>query len=696
MICDFYEKLFTSSPFDGSNTIAEALNPCIYDETNESLIKDPTAAEIKEATFLIHPDKAPGPDGFSASFFQSNWEVVRPAIVQEIQLFFTTGSLPISANNTQVRLIPKSTEAKKVTDYRPIALCNVFYKIISKLLSMRLKPVLCKIISENQSAFVPGRAISDNVLITHEVLQFLKTSKAEIHCTMAVKTDMSKAYDRIEWEFMAEVLRRLGFHEKWNNWIMQCIATVRYSYLINDSIHGTVIPQRGIRQGDPLSPYLFILCGKVLSGLCTKAAREGTLKGVKVARGSPRVNHLLFTDDTMFFCEATSPNCSKLKAILLEYEKASGQRINTGKSSITFSSKTPPQIKETAKVILEIPKEGGTGRYLGLPESFGRRKKDLFTSIVDRVRQKAVSWASRRLSKAGKLTMLKTVLTAIPSYTMTSFEIPVSLCRRIQSVLTRFWWDGSEEQKKLCWVVWDKLTKHKAEGGLGLRDIQLFNQALLAKQAWRILNNPGCLMARVLLGKYCHSKAFLDVKQPPVCSHGWRGILHGRDLLRKHLGKAIGNGETTSVWKDSWISLDEDIKPYGPVPESFIDLKVSDLLTSDLKWNEKRLAEILPQMASRIKCIHPSERGAADIYIWQPVKSGQYTTRSGYNSAVRNDTGGAAIPNNGFDWIKDVWTGKFSPKMSLRLVDHPGSNTTRPQSTKERNHVKHLLPLLQR
>lgn len=323
-ICDFYNKLFTTSGKDGTHIIEDALKPCITDEINEMLIRKPTAAEIKEATFSIHPDKAPGPDGFSASFFQANWDVIGPAVIQEIQSFFETGILRTSQNETHVRLIPKHTGAKHVGDYRPIALCNVFFKIISKMLSIRLKPVLQEVISENQSAFTAGRAISDNVLITHEVLHFLKLSQAQVRCTMAAKTDMSKAYDRVEWKFLAQVMQRMGFHSIWINWIMQCISTVSYSYLINDTAQGSVTPQRGIRQGDPLSPYLFILCGEILSGLCTRAKERGTLRGIKVARNSPEVNHLLFADDMMFFCQSTEENCKTLTSILLQYEEISG------------------------------------------------------------------------------------------------------------------------------------------------------------------------------------------------------------------------------------------------------------------------------------------------------------------------------------------------------------------------------------
>lgn len=264
---------------------------------------------------------------------------------------------------------------------------------------------------------------------------------------MAVKTDMSKAYERIEWGFLQAVLSQLGFDPTWVSWIMSCVESVSYSFLVNGSPMGSVTPSRGIRQGDPLSPYLFILCTEVLSSLCEKAQIDGSLPGIRVARGCPSVNHLLFADDTMFFCRSSSSSVAALLKILRDYEELSGQCINFAKSSISFSARTPIEAKTRVKTTLQIEAEGGIGKYLGLPENFGRKKRDIFASILDRIKQKTLSWTTRFLSGAGKQVLLKAVLTSMPAYTMSCFKLPVSLCKQIQSLLTRFWWDANPEKR---------------------------------------------------------------------------------------------------------------------------------------------------------------------------------------------------------------------------------------------------------
>lgn len=353
---------------------------------------------------------------------------------------------------------------------------------------------------------------------------------------MAVKTNMSKAYDRMEWGFIRAVLVQMGFDLQWVSWIMSCIVSVSYSFLINGSPQGGIRPTRGIRQEDPLSPYIFILCSEVLSSLCDKALADGSLVGVRVSRANPAVNHLLFADDTMFFCRSNQASVAALRCILQRYESLSGQRINYGKSAITFSAKTPSEVKIRVKGSLSIVAEGGIGKYLGLPELFGRKKRDIFAAILDRIRQKTQSWTTRFLSGTGKQVLLKAVLSAMPCYAMSCFKIPKSLCKQIQSLLTRFWWDANPQQRKMCWIAWSTLTKPKQAGGLGFRDIESFNDALLAKIGWRILTQPQSLVARVLRGKYLRDSTFMDFSVSANASHGWRSILAGREVLRPCLG----------------------------------------------------------------------------------------------------------------------------------------------------------------
>lgn len=250
--------------------------------------------------------------------------------------------------------------------------------------------------------------------------------------------------------------------------------------------------------------------------------------------------------------------------------------------------------------------------------------------------------------------MLQSVLSLIPNFAMTCFLLPVSLCKRIQYVLTRFWWDQKLGETKICWVSWEKLTQPKSLGGLGFYDIQAFNQAFLAKLAWRLITAPDCLFSRIILGKYCHKTSFLKVETNTSISHGWRGILKGRDLLLQHLGKVIGNGETTSVWNDSWIQPKKNLKPFGPVFEQDKDLMVADILTRETKeWNVERINRLLPELASFIFSIKPSVLENRDSFIWPLQKSGVYSVKSGYFSLQE-----AQVIHSNLTWLPENFNWK--------------------------------------
>ena len=233
-----------------------------------------------------------------------------------------------------------------MTDFRPISLCNVVYKLVSKTLANRLKAILPYIISENQSAFIADRLITDNVLVAYEIMHFLKHKKEGNASFMVAKLDMSKAFDRVEWAFIEKVMRKMRFNENWIMLVMKCFSSVSYSVIINGTMYGNIIPSRGLRQGDPLSPYLFLLCAEGLSALINDATRNNQLNGISICRGAPKVSHLFFADDSLFFCKANGNECNKLKEILGLYESASGQKINTDKSSIFFSPNTSHELKD--------------------------------------------------------------------------------------------------------------------------------------------------------------------------------------------------------------------------------------------------------------------------------------------------------------------------------------------------------------
>ncbi|CAA7027574.1 unnamed protein product [Microthlaspi erraticum] len=359
----YFQNLFSSSRPGNFEEALKYLSTRVTPAMNTALTRAPSNDEIKKAIAEINPDKAPGPDGMTSLFFQRFWEVTAQDIITMVKEFFETNSLDAKLNQTNICLIPKTERPRDMTEFRPISLCNVSYKIISKILSNRLKRCLPKIISETQSAFVARRLITDNILIAQECFHGLRTNSMCKTKFIAVKTDMSKAYDRVEWSFLEALMLKLGFAESWVHWIKLCISSVSYQVLLNGEAKGSIQPTRGLRQGDPLSPFLFIILTEALISQLRGAEEEGRLTGLKIARACPPVSHLLFADDSLFFCRADVLQCAELIKILKCYGLASGQQLNTAKSSVFFGSKVPNEQRIAIKNTLGISKEGGMGTY---------------------------------------------------------------------------------------------------------------------------------------------------------------------------------------------------------------------------------------------------------------------------------------------------------------------------------------------
>ena len=274
VVVSYFEKLYTTSYPSHILEITDTIPTKVSSEMNQSLIKDFTKEEVLAALKQMHPTKAPSPDDMSAIFFQKYWDVVGNDVTSMVLNVLNCNKSIVEINKTYITLVPKTKSPTKITEYRPISLCNVVYKLISKVLANRLKVTLPQLITENQSVFLSERLITDNVLVAFEVMHYLEHKRDGKDCYMAVKLDMSKAYNRVKWGFIEKVMERMGFHERWIALVMHCISTISYSILMNGVAYGSIIPTRGLRQGDPLSLYLFLLCADGLSSLINNAARN--------------------------------------------------------------------------------------------------------------------------------------------------------------------------------------------------------------------------------------------------------------------------------------------------------------------------------------------------------------------------------------------------------------------------------------
>ncbi|XP_048596342.1 uncharacterized protein LOC125578099 [Brassica napus] len=332
---------------------------------------------------------------------------MKSRVTLEVNDFFSSGTFPSDWNFTHLCLLPKIDDPIFMSDLRPISLCSFLYKIISKIMVSRLKPLMADIVSPTQSAFVEERLITDNILIAHEVIHALKTNEQMSSGFMAIKPDMSKAFDRVEWGYLRALLRALGFEENWIEKIMFCVSTVRYATLINEIPYGPILPERGLRQGDPMSPFLFVLCTEGLIHLMHKAVENGSIHGIQFSEEGPMIHHMLFADDCLLICKASSEQANKLIEILQIYESATGQLINVAKSAITFGVKVKDNIKAEIKQITGIEKEGGTGSYLGLPECFSGSKTEILAYIYDRLRDRLSGWFAKLLSLGERKSLSK-------------------------------------------------------------------------------------------------------------------------------------------------------------------------------------------------------------------------------------------------------------------------------------------------
>ncbi|XP_043717887.1 uncharacterized protein LOC122665818 [Telopea speciosissima] len=362
----YYSNIFQFEGIDHDalQLVLESIQPQISPEVNEALCGIPILEEMQAALTAMAPLKALGPNGLPPAFFQKFWDFTHSDVYDFVCNFFSSGTLPLHCNDTYLCLVPKCSNPESADQYRPISLCAVAVKIISKIMANKLKEALEILISPAQSAFIPGRSISDNIFVAHEVFNYIIRKKKGKQKFLALKLDMRKAYDLVEWEFIEQLLLRFGFASHWVNMVMACLRSVTYRLVINGAVRGCVIPSRGIRQGDQLSPALFILCSQALSSVLEE------------------VYHL--------------------KQCLEVYCNASGQAINLKKSTLSFIPNVHVRFRRWFSRVLKIPYGKGPSKYLGLPTIFGTSKAELFHDITDKAGKRFNGWKNRLLSHVGK------------------------------------------------------------------------------------------------------------------------------------------------------------------------------------------------------------------------------------------------------------------------------------------------------
>lgn len=365
--------------------------------------------------------------------------------------------------------------------------------------------------------------------------------------------------------------------------------------------------------------------------------------------------------------------CQVFKEVLQKYAEATGQVINLNKSSLTFGKKVDQNLKLSIQNSLGIFAEGGAGTYLGLPECFSGSKVEMLAYIQEKMKGRMSGWYTRFLSQAGKEVILKSVAMAMPIYAMSCFKLPKTTCNNLTSAMAAFWWRSTEDKGKIHWLSWDKLCVPKRLGGMGFKDIETFNQAMLAKQAWRILHEQSSLFGTFLKSRYFPNGDFLSAKLGKRPSYAWRSILHGRDLLIKGLRHMVGNGESIHVWSTPWLA-DGDRMRMPLMKNSLVDLnlKVKDLLIPNSHlWNIPKLNDLFyPQdiaIISKIKPVINSE----DFYCWNHTRSGEYSVRSGYwfaEKSANKEAYATATVLPSLNGIKDyIWSLDTAPKIKMFL-----------------------------
>ncbi|KAH6818323.1 hypothetical protein C2S51_001926 [Perilla frutescens var. frutescens] len=550
-VVNYFNILFSDSGECNMDlSLVDKLIPqLITNEQAQNLTTIPSMVEVHSAVLALDANSAAGPDGYTGKFFHESWDIITVGVHRAVVEFFSFGILSPGLNSSFLVLIPKKERALMVEEFRPIALSNFLFKIFTKVLATRLNAVAAKIVTTQQYGFIQGRHIHEAIFLASEGVNTLNRTHAGRN--MAIKVDITKAFDTLQWPFLSRVLRSFGFPAKFCSWITGILTSARLSVLINGSPCGYFECSRGVRQGDPLSPLLFGIAEEMLSYLLSNVVLHKSLKPMSYSRGFDFTTHILYADDVFNFCQATKSNVKALKEVIDVYAKLSGQLCNRLKSRVFYGVGVKKRVCRSVASSLGFTVGSFPTIYLGVPLFVGIPRVSHIRSLADKILLKFNRWNGHVLSMAGRLCLIKSVITSSAIHSMMVYAWPVSLVKKLDAAARNFLWKGDINVRSYTSVNWARTCAIVEEGGLGVSSFKEINKSLLMKLAWNLINVDNSAMQVIrsrFMSSPCQGKRV-------ACSSIWPRIRnHVQSLVRESFC-IIGCGSKVDFWHDNWLGF---------------------------------------------------------------------------------------------------------------------------------------------
>ncbi|XP_026439725.1 uncharacterized protein LOC113338544 [Papaver somniferum] len=587
----------------------------------------PTLDEIKRAIFDLGADSAPGPDGFSGCFYRHCWNIIATDLFSSSKNCWLMRKIPNGINSSFIVLIPKNTRSDTIKDFRPIGLSNFFFKIITKFLATRLGTVLNRLISEEQVAFMKGRNIHENIALASELIN--EISAPRNFGNVGLKLDIAQAFDTVSWEFIAEVFRQYGLSETWCSWIHSILSSARISVLINGSPEGFFSITRGLHQGDPLSPLIFVLIENILSRNLSKLFAKRSMHNM-VSKKGVAPTHLLFADDILVFCRGNLHSLQNLKTMLNVYEKVSGQCVNYSKSKFYYSGGTYSRSIAIANY-LDMERDLFPDKYLGIQLKPGIVLHIHVRQVVEKIMDKLASWKGKLLIFQARLVLIRSVIASYVIHSMAIYKWPCNIIKQVERAIRNFLWSDDAEKLKFFTVLYENLCCSRREGGLGLRRLIDVNKAMLMK-LWISIRDSDKTWARFLRAKYFKLNGVLIGYK--FGSTVFPGIRWVYDFVQQHTRSTIGDGANTSLFSDNWLGDFSIAKRLG-ITSKGPKAKVSDIIVDGAWTIPQSTRDLMVRLNIDVGNLHIIA-GDDDYKIWDLDNKGVFPVKSA-KAAIREN-----------------------------------------------------------